>query len=455
LLQMTSKVTDAEDMTGLQFTSGKDGEADYKRSARLDAEAQDSVKEGAVVKGVSFDKSVQTNTKIMILTTFLFFIIQIPASILESANPNLVNPQAYGESKWALVGFISCIAGFCGYLFYCYKDANEDKKLNLLIEGVQNHQVSLGAALRFLTEDLKRQGHPVEGEGNEALLLARRKTEVEDMSRLKKVLKPFFAKYDYNRNNELGKDEVKPLLLDLNLEPSQRNIEAFFGVADKDKSRTLSFQEFVFTLYKDYVVDENKLDSVHHTANPKFIPAYDDDEEEEEVPENLVDQDPDVQLKNITIKSIKMMGLGTFLIILFSDPMVECLSEWGKRLNISAFYVSFIVAPFASNASELIAAYNYASKKTKAGITTALSTLVGAACMNNTFCLAIFLALVYFQSLAWQFTAETICCVSVQYMVGILTLKACSQTTKDALIIFACYPVSLVVVAVLEAIGFD
>ncbi|KAE9066213.1 hypothetical protein PF010_g27893, partial [Phytophthora fragariae] len=51
-----------------------------------------------------------------------------------------------------------------------------------------------------------------------------------------------------------------------------------------------------------------------------------------------------------------MMFLGTALVLLFSDPMVDVLSEVGARTGIPAFYVSFVVAPLASNASELIAA---------------------------------------------------------------------------------------------------
>lgn len=66
----------------------------------------------------------------------------------------------------------------------------------------------------------------------------------------------------------------------------------------------------------------------------------------------------------ILLRSVGMMGLGTVLVLLFSDPMVAVLSELGKRLHISAFYVSFVLAPMASNASELIASYNYAKKKT-------------------------------------------------------------------------------------------
>eukprot|EP00662_Eupelagonemidae_sp_cell21_P006807 gene6807-40666_t len=59
------------------------------------------------------------------------------------------------------------------------------------------------------------------------------------------------------------------------------------------------------------------------------------------------------------------MCTGTFVVLVFSDPMCDILGAIGERLDISAFYVSFALAPLASNAAELIAAYSYAQKKTK------------------------------------------------------------------------------------------
>lgn len=78
-----------------------------------------------------------------------------------------------------------------------------------------------------------------------------------------------------------------------------------------------------------------------------------------------------------------MITLGTALVLLFSDPMVDVLSQFGLRIHVGAFYVSFVLAPMASNASELIAAFNYAQKKTKKTITISLSTLV---VRENEFC---------------------------------------------------------------------
>lgn len=40
--------------------------------------------------------------------------------------------------------------------------------------------------------------------------------------------------------------------------------------------------------------------------------------------------------------------------------------------------------------------------------------LQGAACMNNTFCLGVFMFLIYFKSLAWEYNAETVSILAVE-----------------------------------------
>eukprot|EP00968_Pinguiococcus_pyrenoidosus_P004563 scaffold301_cov243-Pinguiococcus_pyrenoidosus.AAC.68 len=189
---------------------------------------------------------------------------------------------------------------------------------------------------------------------------------------------------------------------------------------------------------------------------------------------------PEEQQRRVLMRSFYMMGLGTALVLLFSDPMVDVLSEFGKRINVPPFYVSFILAPLASNASELIASYNYALKKTRNSITISLTALEGAGSMNNTFCLGVFMVLIYAkvrlashgagvyraegskwrisslcpQRLAWQYTAETISILFVQFAVGLLALIPV-QRVYLACFVLLVYPIALGLVAGLEAAGFD
>jgi Ca2+/Na+ antiporter len=96
-----------------------------------------------------------------------------------------------------------------------------------------------------------------------------------------------------------------------------------------------------------------------------------------------------------------------------------------------------------------------AAKKSPGSITQSLQTLEGAACMNNTFCLGIFYILIWYQGLAWKFTAETIVIFFVQVLIFLMVIKSNTQTMKEAIIIFGCYPLSLVFVSFLESMGFD
>ncbi|KAH9135335.1 hypothetical protein LEN26_006462, partial [Aphanomyces euteiches] len=100
--------------------------------------------------------------------------------------------------------------------------------------------------------------------------------------------------------------------------------------------------------------------------------------------------------------------------------------------------------------------YNYAAKKTSKTITISLSALLGAACMNNTFCLGIFMALITFQkNLVWEFSAETAVILLVQLVVGIIAFRP-TQRLFEAAWVLSLYPLSLVLVYILEnVVGMD
>jgi Ca2+/Na+ antiporter len=134
-------------------------------------------------------------------------------------------------------------------------------------------------------------------------------------------------------------------------------------------------------------------------------------EEAEEVPEDFSELSPEQQQVAILKRAFTLLAMGMFLVVLFSDPMVEVLQEVANRINVSPFYVSFVLAPLASNASEVIASVYYAGKKTRKTITVSMTTLEGVASMNYTFCLSILLGLIYFRGLVWAYTAETIATV--------------------------------------------
>lgn len=59
--------------------------------------------------------------------------------------------------------------------------------------------------------------------------------------------------------------------------------------------------------------------------------------------------------------------------------------------------------------------------------------LFGAATMNNTMCLAVFMALVYFKDLKWYYGAEVLCIVIVQWIVGLISLTRTYKVSEHIL----------------------
>ena len=47
------------------------------------------------------------------------------------------------------------------------------------------------------------------------------------------------------------------------------------------------------------------------------------------------------------------------------DPMVAVIDDFGETIGIGAFYVSFIITPLCSNASELISSFMLVINKQK------------------------------------------------------------------------------------------
>jgi Ca2+/H+ antiporter len=254
---------------------------------------------------------------------------------------------------------------------------------------------------------------------------------------------------------------------DLNEDLPETIARKLFKKADKDNSKSMEFDEFVelmLVFSSDQApVKITKPAERARTAN--FYAGAEDGEgrdaeegeggEEEDLPEDLVNLSPEEQQKALKKRASWGMLLGTMLVLFFSDPMTDMLATIAKKSNISPFIVSFVVAPLASNAAELVSSMKIAAKKTPSAMTQSLSTLLGAAIMNNTFCLSIFMILIVWKNLLWTFGAETMSILIIQVLIGGIVLAFDKQTMVHGILIMACYPVALLVVELLQIMGWD
>jgi hypothetical protein len=306
------------------------------------------------------------------------------------------------------------------------------------------------------------------------------------------VLTKLYHDYDFDLSNSLDKMEVRYLLRDALKAKSMADVPAeqvadLFAQFDKDGNGTIGYTEFedmfFYWLSVSMTADggapgfapdgtaaapainaggdargkrrasrrdlrDRALE--FHADRTALAELEEDDEEDEE------EEVAHLTRGQIFGKAFALMFAGLALVMLFSDPAVDVLSAMGNRWGISPFYVSFVVTPFISNASELISSLVFAAKKTQASITMTFSALLGAATMNNTFCLAIFLALVYVQRLAWEFKAEVLCILLVEVVMGCVAMWKGAHRTWVAFAVAAIFPLSLGFVALLENVaGLD
>ena len=290
-------------------------------------------------------------------------------------------------------------------------------------------------------------------------------------------VKFLFYSHDSDLDCRLTKDEVRLLLVNL-VEPAavSHHASPYHGPADADESKAGASSEVqplvgsgsnsgsnsptnagkhALTTTKNGYGLLNSGDGYEGIAivdgGDDGAAGSDDDEDD--------DEDGDhghaamTSSQKLRWAAIFILG-GTLCVSIFADPMVDVIGCVGEKLSIPAFYVSFIVTPLASNASEVIASLRFAAKKTDMAMGLTLSSLYGAATMNNTFCLSIFLGLVYFRGLAWTYTAEVTGILAVTFIVGCIGTR---QTIKmwQAAVVLALFPLSIILIYALNSIGLQ
>lgn len=440
---------------------GPDQTPNYKGSPKL---SEKSFCASLNTTGVALTPEINKGAKMMLFTTLPYFLIQVPAYFLTGTREEV----SEGEHYWALAGLIVCITFFLGYLAMNIKmsndSANKLRRTAVIKEALKKGRVSLSGALAEEVTTIEANIHNKEvadskKEGTESELLAGSNPEgyppTEVAERLKEIVTDAFNGYDENRNGTLEKKEFAMFLTDFNETVSSEKLDTVFAKYDTDNNGTIDLDEFIaacYTIIKQKASPDTE--AIVCVVRQEILNGDDDCEEAEEVPEDLVDLSPDKQQRAIKIRAFSMLALGTALVLIFSDPMVDVMSEIAVRADIPAFYVSFILAPLASNASEVIASQYYASKKTRKTITVSLTALEGAASMNNTFCLAIFMGLIYFRGLAWSYSAETIAIVLVQLILAIYAQQKL-MTAMRGWLVMTIFPLSILFVWGLERLGMD
>lgn len=388
--------------------------------------------------GVQPPTSVKGSAVIMICSAFAYLIIQGPAFALSKDS---LNDAAKAENNWALAGLIVSSLMFATFSAYCVFSASaiELQKARLIAsrkEAVNRKLVSMVSLLR-IEDNLDKDDSSSSAASDD-------------------ILKSLFSKYDLDGNGTLDIKEVKNMLHSLSIRISSSEIKTVMEEYGGD-DKLINESEFVglaksmasrqsTEASRDVVVKEHG--ALQSGGEEKDDEEDDDDDEEEEEEE----ENGNLTKFQILTRSCGTLLLGVGMCVVFSDPMVDALTEVGNRWGISPFYISFIITPVVSNASELLSSLQFAAKKTRRSIDMTYQQLLGASTMNNTLCLSVFLVLVYARKLAWEFSAEVLTILTVEIVVFVVTYTSKNSILPlwKAAIPLLCFPLSLVMVWVLE-----
>lgn len=173
-----------------------------------------------------------------------------------------------------------------------------------------------------------------------------------------------------------------------------------------------------------------------------------DEEEEDEMPEDIARAPPDQQKSMIITRSCWMMGAGVLLCLLFSDPAVEVMVELGNRSGMGEFWVAFLLAPLASNTTELLNCYKYGCKKTRASVSVCIGTLQACVILNNTIVMFVTL-LCGAISLKdpWDYLSNTIAIFVTSWITFVIGCKK-TNNLLDAFICLSLMPLNFVIMYV-------
>jgi Ca2+/Na+ antiporter len=435
--------------------------------------------------GIQTSSVVRPGALIMLVTSASYLVMQGPAwaqrqfPAMEDATPAQAAAVAAAVDKYALAGFVLALLFFIAYSFYSVRSSMQEEAQAAVIREGRRRAVAQGlvglAQLISLERSVAREEEEAQAAAGGVGHHPHAQCDTNPA-----LIKALFDKYDADDSGALDVGEVRAMLAELKLPlPASYVKELVREVGGDD--HVVQLDEFKKLL--DTCMEKVQAGGVRGSGSSapraagglqaagagaessSLLEKGGEEEEEEEEEEEGEEEAANLTPPQIRRKAFGTLALGVAMVTLFSDPMVNVLSEVAVKTGIPAFYVAFIIAPIISNASEIISSISQAQKKRKANIDVTYSQLLGAATMNvrgrpplpphthapvqcflthahthncahssplpplqNTFCLSIFLLIVYLKGLYWEFSSEVLAILIVELIMAVLVLTQKNNT---------------------------
>ncbi|KAF7100339.1 hypothetical protein CFC21_101867 [Triticum aestivum] len=374
--------------------------------------------------GVSTDLQTSYAARIMAISVLPFIVVQIP-QILKLKS---------GHRLTLLLGLIVAVLLLLTYCLYqifqpwIQRRKLEYSKLKHVMSGLLKHA------------QMHTFGHLIDDDGTPNV----------------SVIEKLFHKIDLDNDGRIGRGELQAFIVGVNFEDIEldSNLAADQVMADFDRSRNSSIEkgEFVDGVLR-WLEEAKRVVAGSGAYSKKFMDDFHITTGEEH--NALLDkhEEDDESIENPTwtcFKAISLLLLGTAMAAAFADPLVDAVHNFSSATSIPSFFISFIAMPLATNSSEAVSAIIFASRKKQRTLSLTFSEVYGGVTMNNTLCLAVFLALVYIRGLTWDFSSEVLVIFLVCIIMGLFTSFGTKFPLWTCFVAFLLYPLSLILVYILD-----
>jgi len=387
--------------------------------------------------GLTHNEGVLKVKYFMLLTSLIYVAAQVPASMFGAVDPNTRN--ACGIVAGVAIGMllIYLIMSTCGGETEEFEEKKDAKRENRLLMVSEEFKGRFGGQVSNMEVI-----DPVTGKANRATLAS------------------LFQIFDADGSGTLDEKEIERFtsICFLSSNTGKRAPQYVMDDLMKEASAPpTAGRTRPQGCFSSAPVQRSEKDaSLLCVDKEKFIQKVGDllEGELRELRETAPDTEAEEEKEVMTLSgALTSIILGTVLVTVFSDGVVDAINAFGNASGIPNFVIGFVVCPFASNASELFSSVQIASRRKAKNASVTFSQIYAACTMNNTLCLGVLLTAVHVRGLAWNFQAEVITIVTVTWVLGASTLNFTTTPLWFAVVALLCYPAALILVEGLHAAG--
>ncbi|KAL0903932.1 hypothetical protein M5K25_025995 [Dendrobium thyrsiflorum] len=272
----------------------------------------------------------------------------------------------------------------------------------------------------------------------------------------KPVIERLFYKIDLDEDRVVSRAELRAFIIGIQFENIDLDeddaVDRVMAEFDTSGNARIEKDEFILGI-SNWIKEAKRTVENSGSYSKKFV--HDFHMKTKEQHDLLIDNSDEgvEEIENPTmvyVKAILLLLLGTIIAATIADPLVDAVDNFSYATNIPSFFISFIAMPLATNSSEAVSALIFAARKKKRTSSLTFSEVYGGVTMNNTLCLAVFLALVYLRQLKWDFSAEVLVIFLVCLLMGLFTCFRTTFPLWTCLVAYLLYPLSLILVYILD-----